>query len=523
MRHKTATFSSSAAGAGPGRRGRMIDFSREPVADFQGTEEAFRSYAEKSRDPLVLLDRDCKVRYANPPAAGLLGASAKDLTGRGMFDSLHFEESDRARAYWSEILAHPGVPITGEFQFPHRGGIRTLEVVGTNRLSAGVRAVVVSLKDVTDHKRSEETRARLAAIVESSDDAIIGETLDGIVTTWNRAAERLYGFSAEEAIGRPITITVPADRLNELHSYMTRVCRGERVDHMETVRLRKDGVRLDVSITVSPIRDDSGTIIGISKSSRDITDRRRFEEELWRKNVELELANRAKDTFLASMSHELRTPLNSIIGFTGTMLMKLPGELTDDQERHLQLIQFSARHLLSLINDLLNLAKVQSGKTELAVEPVRVNEALEEVAATLRPSAEAKGLSFGLSVPPESMEIHTDRRSLIQILMNLTTNAIKFTSVGGIRLEVGRVTHPTEGRPEAAFRVTDTGLGIRPEDQKHLFEPFEQFHREHPQADVGSGLGLHLSQRMATLLGGRIEVLSQHGQGSTFTLFLPEH
>jgi PAS domain S-box-containing protein len=373
---------------------------------------------------------------------------------------------------------------------------------------------------VNDRKESEETRARLAAIVEFSDDAIIGETLDGIVTSWNRAAERLYGFTAEEAIGRSIRMTVPTDRMHELESYMVRVRRGDRVDHLETIRLRKDGSRLDVSITVSPIRDDSGTIIGLSKSSRDITERRRFEAELWRKNVELELANRAKDSFLASMSHELRTPLNSIIGFTGTMLMKLPGDLTDDQERQLHLIQFSARHLLSLINDLLNLAKVQSGKAELAVEPIRVQEALEEVAATLRPGAEGKGLSFGVSIPPESISISTNRRSLIQILMNLTTNAIKFTTAGGIRLEVARVTNPTGDRSDVAFRVTDTGLGIRPEDQKHLFEPFEQFHREH--GDGGSGLGLHLSQRMANLLGGRIEVSSQPGQGSTFTLYLPE-
>ena len=364
---------------------------------------------------------------------------------------------------------------------------------------------------------SEETRGRLAAIVESSDDAIIGETLDGIVTTWNRAAERLYGFTAEEAIGRPITITVPPEKMAELEAYMARVRRGERLDHMETVRLRKDGQPLDVSITVSPIRDDSGNIIGLSKSSRDITERRRFEAELWRKNLQLEMANRAKDTFLASMSHELRTPLNSIIGFTGTILMKLPGDLTDDQERQLHLIQFSARHLLSLINDLLSLANVQSGGTDLALELVRAQDAVAEVAASLRPAAEGKGLSFGVSLPADPIQLHTDRRSLIQILMNLATNAIKFTVAGGIGLEVARV------GGEVAFRVADTGLGIEPEDQKRIFEPFEQFHREHTPADPGSGLGLHLSQRMARLLGGRIEVESRPGRGSTFTLYLPEH
>ena len=509
-------------GSSPERRPSAID-PREVIPEFETSEAGFRSHAEASPDPLALLDREGNVRYANASAARLLGYRVQDLIGRGIFDGLHVEDKDRARAYWSDVLAHSGVSITEVFRFRDEAGDRrALEVLGMNRLDTGIGSVILRFQDVTDRKQSEETRARLAAIVESSDDAIIGETLEGIVTTWNRAAERLFGYTAEEAIGRSITMTVPPDRMTELRDYMARVRRGDRVDHMETVRVRKDGSRLDVSITVSPIRDDSGAIIGLSKSSRDITERRQFEAELWRKNLELELANRAKDTFLASMSHELRTPLNSIIGFTGTMLMKLPGELTDDQERQLQLIQFSARHLLSLINDLLNLAKVQSGRTELALEPVRAGEALEEVGATLRPGAEAKGLSFGVSIPTESIEVQTDRRTLIQILMNLTTNAIKFTSTGGIRLEIGCVTDPARARTEVAFRVTDTGLGIRPEDQKHLFEPFEQFHREHPQADGGSGLGLHLSQRMANLLGGRIEVSSRLGQGSTFTLFLPE-
>ena len=366
---------------------------------------------------------------------------------------------------------------------------------------------------------SGDAQARLAAIVESSDDAIIAETLDGTIVTWNRAAERLYGYTAEEVIGRSISITVPSDRVPELKDYMGRVRGGERVDHLETIRLRKDGTRLDVSITVSPIRDETGKIVGLSKSSRDITERRRFEAELRRKNIELEVANRAKDNFLASMSHELRTPLNAIIGFTGTLLMKLPGGLTVDQERQLQLVQLNARHLLSLINDLLALARIQSGKSEIQFERVACGVAVEEVAATLRPSAEAKGLRFDVSLPAEDITIPTDRRSLIQILINLTTNAIKFTSEGRVGIEVLRRVD-TEGRPEVVFRVVDTGLGIRPEHQERLFQAFEQFHHQ-PTEDSGSGLGLHLSQGMAVVLGGRIEVTSEAGKGSVFTLTLP--
>ncbi|HYQ88527.1 MAG TPA: PAS domain S-box protein [Candidatus Binatia bacterium] len=375
--------------------------------------------------------------------------------------------------------------------------------------------------DVAERAQSQEDRARLAAIVESSDDAIIGQTLEGVVTTWNRAAERLYGYTAAEAIGNPITLTVPPERRDEIRDYLSRVRHGERVDHIETVRVRKDGSRIDVSITVSPIRDDAGTIIGLSKSARDITERRRFEAELRRKNIELEIASRANDHFLASMSHELRTPLNSIIGFTGTLLMKFPGDLTEAQDRQLQLIQVNARHLLSLINDLLNLAKVRSGHAEVQREPVEIREVVEEVAATLRPSAEAKGLRLAASLPPDRLQINTDRRSLIQILMNLTTNAIKFTKSGHVRIDVERVEHGSRG-PEVALHVADTGLGIAPADQKRLFGAFEQLHPGIEQEDGGSGLGLHLSQRMAGLLGGRIEFASELDKGSTFTLFLPE-
>jgi protein-histidine pros-kinase len=376
--------------------------------------------------------------------------------------------------------------------------------------------------EATERRQSDDAKARLAAIVESSDDAIIGETLEGVITDWNLAAERLYGYTAEEVIGRSIRMTVPGDRMGELAAYMDRVRSGERVDHLETVRLRKDGSRLDVSITVSPIRDDRGNIIGLSKSSRDITERRRFEAELWRKNIELEVANRAKDNFLASMSHELRTPLNAIIGFTATMLMKLPGALTGDQERQLQLIQLNARHLLSLINDLLNIARVQSGKAELQIEEVDCRTAVEEVVATLRPSAEAKGLTLELAPLNGECTLHTDRRSFIQILINLVTNAIKFTVSGGVRLEMERRQAGPGGRPEIDFRVMDTGLGIRQEDQGRLFRAFEQFHTQGSDEDTGSGLGLHLSQRIAGLLGGRISVQSEQGKGSMFTLTLPD-
>ena len=248
-------------------------------------------------------------------------------------------------------------------------------------------------------------------------------------------------------------------------------------------------------------------------------------------------ADLAKTEFLSHMSHELRTPLNAIIGFTGTLLMRLPGPLTADQEKQLNTVQSSARHLLSLINDLLDLAKIQSGKIELHPEPVICQEVIGEVAANLRQLAEQKGLRFDLVVPAEPIVLQTDQRALSQIIINLANNAIKFTERGSVRVSLRRKTNDQgrNGVEETAaplvvglsslveFAVHDTGIGIRAQDQPGLFEAFTQARPADSLAREGTGLGLHLSQRLAELLGGSIEFTSEFGQGSLFTLLIPEH
>ena len=244
--------------------------------------------------------------------------------------------------------------------------------------------------------------------------------------------------------------------------------------------------------------------------------RHQFESAMQEKNIELENANRAKDSFLASMSHELRTPLNAIIGFTGTLLMKLPGPLTEEQAKQLRTVQSSARHLLSLINDLLDLAKIGSGKATLSIEPVVFQSVVEEVRATLAPLAGKKGLELNVTVPEVQVVGNTDRRALSQILLNLTNNAIKFTERGEVRIVLDR--QPYDGKTWTLLSVHDTGIGIRSEDQPKLFQAFSQV--EGTRRQEGTGLGLQLSQKLAELLGGRIQFKSEYGKGSTFTLFL---
>jgi signal transduction histidine kinase len=282
--------------------------------------------------------------------------------------------------------------------------------------------------------------------------------------------------------------------------------------------LRRDGSEFPVEISLSPLETEEGRLV--SAAIRDITERKRFERALQEKNIELENANQAKDRFLASMSHELRTPLNAVIGFTGTLLMKLPGTLNEEQERQLNLVRSNARHLLALINDLLNLAKIEAGKVELSREPTDCASVVREITTSLLPQAEAKGLALSVNVPADGVTFRTDRRALSQIVINLINNAIKFTDRGSVRVELSIVDN--DGRRQLCFAVADTGPGIRAEEMNTLFEPFIQGQASRRQGVEGTGLGLHLSRRLAVLLDGELRCESEFGQGSTFTLRLME-
>jgi len=286
-----------------------------------------------------------------------------------------------------------------------------------------------------------------------------------------------------------------------------------------TVRGR-GGRETVVSYNAATFFDRDGKLQGVFAAARDVTERKRFEFALQEKNVELEGASLAKDRFLASMSHELRTPLNAIIGFTGTLLMKLPGPLTADQEKQLRTVQASAKYLLSLINDLLDLAKIESGKVELHLEPIVFQKVMQEVASTLRPLAEAKGLTLEVEAPEEEVTVATDQRALSQIVINLANNAIKFTEHGTVRLILRQ--SGENGHTQYELSVVDTGVGIKDADQRQLFEAFSQVSADNARRREGTGLGLHLSQKLAGLLGGRITLDSEFEKGSTFTLVLPQ-
>jgi protein-histidine pros-kinase len=370
---------------------------------------------------------------------------------------------------------------------------------------------------IVDSKRAENT---IRNVLDAAPDGMLVVNRAGEIVMANTEAEKLFGYTHEELIGQSVDMLVPMR-----HQHAHKSHRGAFWSEPSTRPMsqgsklsgqRKDGSEIPVEITLSPVHTDTGDLV--IGSIRDISERMHFFEVLREKNVELERAAKAKDHFLANMSHELRTPLTVIIGFVKTLMMKVSGPLAAEQERQVLKIEANATHLLALLNDLLDLAKVESGGEEIILEPVDVRSVLEEVETSLRPLAESKGLSLEAECPPKYHLNRSSRRTILQILLNLATNSIKFTDNGSVRIviEGGRQNKQTLTR----IHVIDTGIGIRPEDQEKLFHPFTQLR---PDANKpGTGLGLHLSRSLARSLGGDLTFRSLYGQGSTFTLILRE-
>jgi PAS domain S-box-containing protein len=476
-------------------------------------------------DAVIATAADGRVLHWNAGASRIYDYARDDAQGR-RFDDLivpaELVEEERRIAQTARVTG----TATHETVRRRRDGALVHVDVSSRWIAAGVQGEGFLLrveKDVTQLKALRDATllaARFRDLLESMPDAIVIVNAAGRIVLTNGPAAALFGYPSAALTGQPVELLLP-ERLRSAHAgYRGAYFTQPRVRAMgagqELHGRRADGSEFPVQISLSPLVLDEG-VLAVS-AIRDATEHKKAERELQEKNAELAAANRAKDMFLASMSHELRTPLNAIIGFTGTLLMRLPGPLNDDQEKQLRTVQRGARHLLALINDLLDLAKIEAGKVDLAADPVDCGEVVVEILGSLRPQADRKGLDLTVTLPEAGPVIVTDRRIVSQIVLNLVGNAIKFTTAGGVSVAVAL--RREAGGDWLTIRVSDTGIGIAANDLPVLFNAFARLDGLR-RTQEGTGLGLHLSRKLAELLGGRITVESEVGAGSRFTLDLP--
>lgn len=458
------------------------------------SEAQLRGIVQAATDGIMTVDPRGRITSVNRAAQLMFDYPAQELLARDLERLIPapagiLEASDTAAAQRSEM---EGVRRDGS-RFPIELSVSVVRTEHDHFFAVVVR-------DITERKRAYETRFQLASIVESSDDAIIGWSPDLRIVSWNPGAERIYGYTAAEILGRPFPILLPAGRQDEARHLVERLQRGEHLQNYETVRERKDGRPIDVSVTVSATRDEAGRITGFSTIARDITERKAIE--------------RLKDEFIATVSHELRTPLTAIRGHVELILDGEAGPVTPLQRQFLGVAIQNTDRLAALINDLLDVEKIEAGKMQIRQEPVDVAVILREVVATFRLEAERKGLGFREEIA-DRLVVTGDRDRLIQVFANLVSNAIKYTSHGEVGVRASR----RDGR--VAVVVHDTGIGIAAEDRPQLFTKFFRSSDTAVRDAGGTGLGLVIVKGIVERHGGSIELDSEKGSGSRFTVLLP--
>jgi len=603
-------------------------------------EESRRGILQNLSEGIINIDSRGFITYVNPAMLQMFEYDESEVIGQNV--KILMPEPDRGNhdGYLAHYHAKSGSNIIGvgrEMEGLTKGGRRfPIELTVTEVSFKGERCFVGLLRNITERKKIESIRSRFEAIIESSTDAIMSKNLDGIVTSWNPAATKMFGYSQEEIIGRSMTKLFPPEREHEEQEILHKIRRGEQIEHFETLRKKKNGEIFPVSVNISPIRDKVGTIIGASKIVRDISERKIIEQELstserknrriletssegfWmintemstvelnlsmcrilgrgrdevlgrpvldfvdernravflhqleerkkgnnstyeielqqpdgtnipclfsatpmydeecrligsfamvtdisdRKKVEMalhtakeaaEAATRAKADFLANMSHEIRTPMNAIIGMTYLARQSDP---TSKQQNYLTKIDNAAQSLLGIINDILDFSKIEAGKLELEQIQFSLDKVMSSLADIVCHKAEEKGLEIVFSVDQGlPTQLIGDPLRLGQILINLVNNAIKFTEHGEIVVKVAQV--DVAGR--LIFTVSDTGIGMTPEQVANLFQSFSQADTSITRKYGGTGLGLSISRQLCELMGGEIRVESEPGKGSTFT------
>ncbi|WP_160690411.1 PAS domain S-box protein [Clostridium sp. C2-6-12] len=492
-----------------------------------------------ANDIIILFSSEGNILRVNRKAINTYGYTEEELLSKNIRE---LRNSQNEKLLHNEFETAKLGEI--EFQTTHYrkdGSHFSVEVKSTGIEMNGEKFVLSVIRDITNRILNDEKIIELASLVENSSDAIIGKNLNGIITSWNNGAEKIYGYKKEEIIGKHISVIIPKDKIDDFHKIMKNIKNGEKITGFESKRVKKNGDVIDVSITVSPIFDLEGNLIGASNITRDITENKKIEKELRDKYEEIsalyeeliaieeelrcnyqelekakeeaDKANSAKSEFLANISHEIRTPMNGIIGVIELLEVT---ELNNEQKEYFDMISYSSRILLGILNSVLDISKIEAGKFELNLKPFNLKKILDRIIKELSIAGSNKELEVFYYIDPYiNFDLIGDQIRLNQVLINIINNAIKFTEKGQIIFKVKKL-KSTNNKLNLEFSVQDTGIGIKEEFKNDIFKKFVQQDMTYTKKYEGAGLGLAISRDIAKLMNGDIWFESVENKGSIF-------
>ena len=494
------------------------DGTRKQTKNALATSEArMHALLEAVVDGIISIDERGVLQTINPAAERLFGYAAQEVIGQNvklLMPSPYQGEHDGYLAHYLATGEKKIIGIGREVDGLRKDGTTFPMDLSVAEARLGTEQIFVGIiRDITERKRAEASLSRLAAIVESSEDAIVSKALDGTIMSWNAGAERMFGYSAGEMLGRHISILAPPERPCEVPAMLERIKLGERVDHFETVRVRKDGRRIDVSVTISPIRDVSGKVLGAAAIKREITEQKRVNEEIRAMTQQLWQAAKLASVgeLAASIAHELNNPLATVTLRIESVLARTPAD--DPRRRALEIVEQEAKRMGDLVANLLQFARRGDGQASTVEIRQELAKALELIYHNLR----KRLISIVQEFAPDTPTIYADRQKLRQVFLNLLTNASDAMPQGGtLTLRTAPATLDN-GKPAVLIELADTGTGILAENLERIMEPFFTTKEE----GKGTGLGLAICRRVVQEHHGSIQIASEVGKGTTVRIVLP--
>ena len=506
------------------------------------SEIKYRAVFENTGTAMIIIEDDTTISLANAEAERISGYSRKEIEGKIKWTEFVMEEDVEKMQYYHSLRRNDPEAAPGNYELrliDKYGNIKQISL--TIAMIPGTKKSIASIIDITDRKQAEkklqESERKYRELVQNANSIILRWNREGQITFLNEFGQKFFGYSETEILGRHVIGTIVPETEStgrNLQPLMDEICAyPEKFEHSINENMRHNGERVWIAWTNKTVVNDRGQVVEVLSIGSDITERKQAEAELEKyrlhledlvneRTVELEQANiklkeldRLKSMFIASMSHELRTPLNSIIGFTGMTLQGLSGALNDEQKDNLARVYQSAKHLLSLITDVIDISKIEAGRIDSFPEVVSLKKIIDEAIVTIEPQLKDKQLTLKVDMPAD-MNLNTDRKRLLQCLINFLSNGVKFTEKGGITITA------RDRNADVEISVTDTGIGIAEKEMPKLFEAFERLDTHLRVKAGGTGLGLYLTKKLATdILQGSVSVQSIEGQGSMFTLRVP--